>query len=273
MFKISAAPARRFLFFIALLLLLSCDMIASQGKRPEIAPQPANPRLPMEMSWQIQYSGNLNASLDVDAFNLDLFETSAETIETLKARGVFVMCYFSAGSLERRRPDAEEFPVESLGKPMKDWKNETWLDIRNPDLKEIMEQRLTLAAEKGCDGVDPDNVNGYENDTGFPLTYDEQAAFNIFLANAAHERGLLIGLKNDLLQIGDLLPYFDWSINEECFSFDECDFLLPFIRAGKPVFVIDYSLVPRRFCGRANEMDFNLINKRRNLSAYRISCR
>ncbi|NWF65308.1 MAG: endo alpha-1,4 polygalactosaminidase [Chloroflexi bacterium] len=48
--------------------------------------------------------------------------------------------------------------------------------------------------------------------------------------------GLSIGLKNDLHQIKDLLPYFDWIVNEECFSFDECDLLLPFVKAVKPVF-------------------------------------
>ncbi len=37
-----------------------------------------------------------------------------------------------------------------------------------------MEARLGLATRKGCDGVDLDNVNGYDNDTGFPLTYDDQ---------------------------------------------------------------------------------------------------
>lgn len=229
--------------------------------------------LPVNMSWQIQYSGEMDYTLDVDMFNLDLFDTDAQTIAELKERGIFVMCYFSAGSHEDWRPDAGMFPTETLGKPMQDWDGETWLDIRQIDaLKPVMESRLDMAAAKGCDGVDPDNINGYENDTGFPLTYDDQIAFNIYLANQAHDRGLLIGLKNDLNQIGDLLPFFDWALNEQCFAYEECRLLLPFIEAGKPVFVIEYDLSPEEFCLDAVAMDFNALQKNYELDAFRFPC-
>lgn len=228
--------------------------------------------LPLKTTWQIQYSGKMDYSLDVDMFNLDLFETDAETILALKERGIFVMCYFSAGSHEDWRPDAQEFPAEALGKPMQGWEGETWLDIRSPSLRPIMESRLDLARAKGCDGVDPDNVNGYENDTGFPLVYDDQIAFNIYLANQAHERGLLIGLKNDLEQIPDLLPFFDWVLNEECFAHKECRLLLPFVEAGKPVFIIEYDLTPGEFCLQALTMKFNALQKNYELDAFRFPC-
>ena len=231
-------------------------------------------QLPLEMSWQIQYSGDMDYSLDVEMFNLDLFDTDAKTIAELKTRSIFVICYFSAGSIEDWRPDANDFPADTLGKSMEGWEGETWLDIRQiASLQSVMENRLDMAVDKGCDGVDPDNVNGYENDTGFPLTYEDQIAFNTFLANAAHERGLFIGLKNDLNQIQDLLPYFDWIINEECFSFNECDLLLPFIEAGKPVFLIEYELSPQEFCEQANQMNFNALHKNWELDAYRVTCR
>lgn len=227
-----------------------------------------------EMSWQIQYSGEMNYALDVDVYNLDLFDTETKTITDLKERGVFVMCYFSAGSHEDWRPDANDFPPATLGKSMEGWEGETWLDIRQiAQLRPIMESRIDMAVTKGCDGVDPDNVNGYENDTGFPLSYEDQIAFNTFLANAAHERGLLIGLKNNLNQIRDLLPYFDWIINEECFSFNECDLLLPFVEVGKPVFVIEYELSPQEFCEQANRMNLNVLHKNWKLDAYRVACR
>ncbi|MBI2330807.1 MAG: endo alpha-1,4 polygalactosaminidase [Chloroflexi bacterium] len=260
--------------------LVSCSANLDQppaSPAPTIVPvETVNtpPQLSQEMSWQIQYSGEMDYSLDVDVYNLDLFDTEAETIASLKERGVFVMCYFSAGSHEDWRPDAGNFPLETLGKAMQGWEGETWLDIRNIDgLRPIIESRLDMAAAKNCDGVDPDNVNGYENDTGFPLTYEDQIAFNTFLANAAHQRGLSIGLKNDLNQIQDLLPYFDWILNEECFSFNECDLLLPFVEAGKPVFVIEYELSPQEFCEQANQMNFNALHKNWELDAYRVACR
>ncbi|MBI5953704.1 MAG: endo alpha-1,4 polygalactosaminidase [Chloroflexi bacterium] len=240
----------------------------------EISPTVVPPLpIPIRARWQIQYTGDIDLSLDVDVYNLDLFDTDAADIVQLRGRGVFVMCYFSAGSLEDWRPDAGQFPSQVLGKAMEGWEGETWLDIRQIDLlKPIMEARLDLAVEKGCDGVDPDNVNGYTNDTGFPLTYEDQIRFNIFLAEAAHQRGLKIGLKNDLEQIPDLLPYFDWELNEECFSFNECEMLLPFVKAGKPVFVIQYNTPPGEFCPQAEEMNFNAMQKNWELDAFRVPC-
>jgi len=229
--------------------------------------------LPQKVSWQIQYTGKLDINLDVDVFNLDLFDTPLNIIEALHRRGVFVMCYFSAGSYEDWRPDSSRFPPEVLGKDMEGWPGEKWLDIRRLDLlAPIMEARLELAAQKGCDGVDPDNVDGYTHDTGFPLTYNDQITYNVFLAQAAHSRGLAIGLKNDLKQIPDLLRYFDWILNEECFTYQECNQLLPFVQAGKPVFVIEYELLPQEFCPQANQMRFNALHKNRELDAYRTDC-
>ena len=271
---------RNWIMVMTVFLLLSCTTnsgTSTESPAPTIVPAEKAttlPQLSLEMSWQIQYSGDMDYSLDVDIFNLDLFDTDIEKISELKERGIFVMCYFSAGSHEDWRPDAGDFPPDTLGNTMQGWEGETWLDIRKiNNLRPIMEARLDMAAAKGCNGVDPDNVNGYENDTGFPLTYEDQIAFNTFLANAAHERGLAIGLKNDLNQIQDLLPYFDWIINEECFSYKECDLLLPFTEAGKPVFVIEYELSPQEFCEQANRMNFNALHKNWELDAYRASCR
>ena len=46
----------------------------------------------------------------------------------------------------------------------------------------IILDRLDVARAKGCDGVEPDNVDGYANKTGFDLTKDDQLRFNRFLA-------------------------------------------------------------------------------------------
>jgi len=230
--------------------------------------------LPQIISWQIQYTGQMDIDLDVGVFNLDLFDTSPSMIEELHRRGIFVMCYFSAGSYEDWRPDTSQFSPEVLGKDMEGWPGEKWLDIRRMDLlSTIMEERLDLAVQKRCDGVDPDNVNGYVNDTGFPLTARDQLVYNIFLSETAHQRSLAIGLKNDLDQAADLVPYFDWIINEECFSYQECHLLQPFIDAGKPVFVIEYELEPEEFCTQANQMGFNALVKNWELDAYRVDCR
>ncbi len=225
-------------------------------------------------SWQIQFSGDLNLDLEVDIFFLDLFDTPEEVISDLHDQSIRVVCYFSAGTLEDWRPDAGSFPATILGNELSDWPGERWLDIRDLQaLGPIMMGRIRLAVQKGCDGVDPDNVDGYINETGFPLTANDQLAYNIFLANAAHQNNLAIGLKNDLEQAEQLLPFFDWALNESCFALDECSLLLPFVKAEKPVFIIEYELKPQEFCPKANQMGVNALQKRLELDAFRFPCR
>ena len=264
----------------SLLVLLFIVLLPSPGAlyRPA-APQQALGGTPhwqpaLNTSWQIQYGGTINTGLKVDVYNLDGFETSRQTVAALHARGIRVMCYISAGSFENWRPDAGKFPSSVLGNTLDGWPNERWLDIRNlAVLKPILNARMDMCKSKGFDGVDPDNVEGYANNSGFALTYQNQLTFNRYLAAAAHSRGLAIGLKNDLDQIKDLVGYFDWQLNEQCFEYHECGKLLPFIKAGKPVFNIEYNLAVAQFCAQANAYNFNSLQKRLSLNAYRVACR
>ncbi len=225
-------------------------------------------------SWQIQYSGTINTNLNVKVYNLDGFDTPKSTVDALHARGIKVMCYFSAGSWEAWRPDKNQFPSYVLGKTLAGWPDERWLDIRRLDiLAPIMMARMDMCKSKGFDGIDPDNVDGYANDTGLPLTAQDQLNYNLFLAAIAHQKGLAAGLKNDVDQIATLVLYFDWELNEECFTYDECDKLLPFIHAGKPVFNIEYELAAAAFCPQANAMNFNSLKKNLSLDAWRVPCR
>ena len=102
--------------------------------------------------------------------------------------------------------------------------------------------RLDLAKSKGCDGVEPDNIDVYTqtNGGGFKITYQDQITYNTWLAREAHNRDLSIGLKNDVDQVKDLVTHFDWALNEQCYQYNECDTLIPFIR-GKSLFVYSKS--------------------------------
>lgn len=188
--------------------------------------------------WQLQ--GTINTGVDVDIYDIDLEDTDESTIADLQAAGRKVICYFSAGSYEEWRADEADFPAAVRGNDLDDWEGEQWLDIRSDDVREIMAARLDMARDKGCDGVEPDNVDGYSNDTGFPLTYADQLSYNRFLASEAHDRNLSIALKNDLDQIEDLVDDFDFAVNEECYQYDECDALAPFIDADKAVLHVEY---------------------------------
>lgn len=229
---------------------------------------------PLNTSWQWQLTGIVNQSYDVDLYDIDMFNNDASVVASLHAKGRKVICYISAGSWESWRPDAYKFPESVLGNPLEGWPGERWLDIRRIDIiGPIMTARMDLCKQKGFDGLEPDNIDGYANNTGFPLTYWDQINYNIFLANEAHARGLSIGLKNDLDQIIFLWPYFDWALNEQCFQYGECLKLMPFINAGKAVFQVEYYLRRQRFCPWANFLNFNSIKKHPNLGAWRRPCR
>jgi hypothetical protein len=95
---------------------------------------------------------------DAEVFDVDLFHTPKSVIQELNARGRSVICYFSAGGSETWRPDDDEFLAKDRGDPMREWEGERWLDIRSPDVFRVMAKRIALAHDKGCKGIDPDNL-------------------------------------------------------------------------------------------------------------------
>ncbi|MFE8583990.1 endo alpha-1,4 polygalactosaminidase [Sphingomonas sp. NCPPB 2930] len=193
------------------------------------------------LSWQWQLSGTLNTGYAVAAYDIDLFDSSATTIADLHRQGRRVICYFSAGSSENWRPDDAQFASGDRGKALSGWAGERWLRIDSAGVRKVMAARLDLARAKGCDAVEPDNVDGYANDNGLGLTAAMQLDYNRFLAAEAHGRGLAIGLKNDTDQIAALQPAFDFALNEQCHEFSECGGYSAFLDAGKPVLVAEYA--------------------------------
>lgn len=103
-----------------------------------------------------------------------------------------------------------------------------------------MAARLDRAQKLGCDGVDPDNVDGYGNDNGFGLKKQDSVNYINWLAGEAHSRGLAMGLKNAGDVIPEVLANVQWSVNEECANRNECDLYASIARAGKPIFHIEY---------------------------------
>ncbi len=230
----------RYLILLSFVFLTACESMPDSG--PNNGAQAAGVWYQPSLStdWQIQLTGSVNTGYPVSIYDIDLFDSSASLIASIKATGRKVICYFSAGSYENWRPDADKFATFDLGNNLSGWPGEKWLDVRSSRVQAIMAARMDLALDKGCDGVDPDNVDGYSNNTGFNLTAADQLAYNRMLAREAHRRGLSVGLKNDLEQVSELVADFDFSVNEQCFEYKECDLLAPFVTAGKPVFNIEY---------------------------------
>lgn len=269
------------------LVVLCCAFSWACGPNPD----PLDPNIPpvtegtwyqpaTSTTWQWQLQGAINTAYDADVYDIDLFDVSTDVIDTLHTDGRIVMCYFSAGSWERFRDDANDFPKYTRGKKLDGYADERWLDIRFPEVHALMRKRLDLAVNKGCDAVEPDNMQGYLEDTGHDFTQTDQLAYNRIIANEARMRGLGVALKNDLDQIPDLLDYFDLAVNEQCFEYDECDPLDAFVGAGKAVLGAEYSNLfvdnPTQrdtMCQAALSRDFRVLVLPVDLNdAFRYSC-
>jgi hypothetical protein len=291
------------------LLALATALVATQqsvaGAATPALPSPAacagcwHPALNTSWQWKLsdlpttsEISSNTFGMWDIDGF-----DNTAATVTALKAHSK-VVCYISAGSYEGWRADASTFPGSAqlnsktanhailgiLGWKMSGW-DERWLDIRdvqnaNSSLAAIMQARIAMCQSKGFNAIEFDNVDGYSNSTGFPLTAADQLYYDSFLANAAHAVGLSAVLKNDNAQIPQLLPYFDFALNEECWHYSECTTAQngsygydQFVAAGKAVFGVEYSGSTSSFCPKANAQNFNWLKKKLALDSYRVACR
>ena len=260
---------------MAAALALSTPPAASAGSVPArtLLPKP----LPcarcwhpaVRSSWMLQLGSVPTAPYrNVAIYDVDAVDTPASTVSAMHSRGIRVICYLSAGTFESWRPDAGAYPAGLLG-ASNGWPGERWVDVRDfrqkhSVLRTILDARLDLCRQKGFDAVDPDNIDGYANDTGFAISSADQLLFNTDLANDAHLRGLAVMQKNDLEQTPTLVRYFDGSVNEQCNEYSECTTadnggygLDEYVRAGKPAFQVEYDLSPEQFCPEDNANDFN----------------
>lgn len=247
---------------------------------PDPAPLPPSPAWWQPgpgLTWQWQLSDPpVDLSVQAQVYDIDLFDNDSAVVDQLHDHGRKAIGYISVGSREEWRPDVVDFPPELLGRDYEGWPGEKWLDIRRIDLLgPIMRRRLDLVKEKGFDAVEPDNIEIHTNDTGFPITYADQFAYASWLAEEAHARGLAIGLKNAVDMVTEALPFFDFAITEDCFIQGWNDQILPFIKAGKPVFAAEYTDTGVDFpaaCDWGRRHAVSFILKNRILTAFLGTC-
>ena len=201
---------------------------------------------PKGTTWMWDLENNaLPTNLNAQVYVVDLFNTPSTKIQEYKNAGKKVVCYFSAGTYENWRSDASQFPQDTYCTPgencarsvhiLGDWCEsggdcEWWLDHRKPAVRTVMTSRMQLARNKGCDAVEPDNIDGYSHDDSIScsdqacwgLTATNQLDYNRWLADTAHSLCLGIALKNDVDQVPALADSFDFAINEECQKYNEC---------------------------------------------------
>ncbi|CAI7655380.1 unnamed protein product [Penicillium discolor] len=225
------------LFFLAIGMDIRAELGARNNQRKmskrDTTSTPAIWQPAAGVKWQIQLVDAVeDTTIDADIWDIDLFDNTVETITTLQNKGHKVICYFSAGTYEDWRPDISKFDTADFGSNLDEWPGERWLNIKSSSVREIMSSRLDMANQKGCDGVDPDNIDAYGNENGLGLTEADSIDFLTFLASESHSRGMSIGLKNGGDIIGSVIDKMQWSVNEQCAEYDEFN---------KPVFHIEYS--------------------------------
>ncbi|KAK3214739.1 hypothetical protein GRF29_19g1174617 [Pseudopithomyces chartarum] len=181
-------------------------------------------------------------------YEIDMFWTPAETITKMKALGQRTICYFSAATAETWRSDYKDFDKKDLGKELPDWPGEKYLDIRRDNVLKVIKKRIDLAAQKGCDAIEPDNVDVYSNDNGFKpdILPSDTITYLHKISEYARSKGMSVGIKNCIEILGNIFDDVDFAISEECVQYLNCTVYSNFTTAprpdtiGKPVFEVEY---------------------------------
>jgi hypothetical protein len=253
---------------------------------PTLDPNPAVQ--PPKWDWQLAVPIKVNPDSTIKIYDIEMFENEKSgAVEMLHAAGKKVICYVDVGSWENWRDDAAQFPASIRGAKYSGFPDERWLDIRDVNsaksktgmaLANILSVRFDRAQNMHCDAIEPDNMDGYDKtaheSSGFPLTYEDQIFFNLWVATEVHARGMLVGLKNDINQAHESRIYtaFDFVVSEQCFQYNECGYFSNFLALNKPVFEAEYGMALSKFCPKAKASRISAIKKRPALNARREDC-
>lgn len=226
------------------------------------------------IDWQIQLSGTVDTSVNVPVYEVDLFDTDATLLADLHAQDRKVACYISVGTDEHWRADSAQFPAAAIGNADRGYAMESWLDVRDATTRTVMGARLMLASNHGCDAVELSNLDGYENNTGFPLTLNDELDYARILLGQGHALGLSIGLSSSDELVTTLSAEAEFGLTQGCLSSQSCAAWQPFISAGKAVFLVEFGTETdaATLCPQAKSLGFSLIIKHSNLDAFRVGC-
>ncbi len=216
-----------------------------------------------------------NLDVKVPFYVIDAVGNPASTLEAIHKRGEHAYCYVDIGSWEDKRTDASKFPESVLGERYIGWPHERWLDIRQIGiLAPIMIARMQVCVDKHFDGVEFDNVEDYDNHTGFSITPEEAAYYTAWMANQAHAMGLSTSWENAPTIIPSLEPYMEALLFESCYQFHFCQKSAPMIHAGKWVGGVEYKaeLKDMRFCATYAEDKMVGAFKQLALKSDRVPC-
>ena len=162
------------------------------------------------------YTGPRAAAPQV--YDIDGFDNTAAVVNALHRAHKRVICYLSVGTWEGWRADAAQFPTGLLGSADPGWTNERYLDVSPAGryygrLQAIMYRRLLMCHAKHFDGVEFDNMDVAENNSGFAISIGQDNAYVRWLAAKAHALGMAAGQKNYFDQAGALVRSMDFMVS------------------------------------------------------------
>ena len=236
------------------------------------------PAIGTDWLWQLSCDtarACTNLEVQVPFYVIDAMGNPASTVAAIHKRGEHAYCYVDIGSWEDKRSDASKFPPSVLGKTYIGWPHERWLDIRQLGiLAPIMIARMKVCVQKGFDGVQFDNVEDFDNPTGFPITPRESAYYTAWMANQAHDMGLSAAWENAPTNVAAIEPYMEALIFESCYHFHFCQQSAPMVDAGKWVGGVEYSpaFKDMRFCPTYAKYQMAGAFRERALKSYRVPC-
>ncbi|KAJ3120722.1 hypothetical protein HK100_012677 [Physocladia obscura] len=210
--------------------------------------------------WQWQLAGSsVDTSIPVSVIDIDVYQTNPTIfITSAKPHYSRVICYCNVGTLEvgtgnsAYRPDQAAFQAITpsiLGNENPSASGEYFINIKSSAARSLMLARFQFMAAAGCDAIEPDNQDSYENDessdvTGFSLTAIDALDYLKWFTAEIHSLGMAAGLKNNgpLFETNGstMLPLFEFALVEQCaaqkyFPYDS------FVTSGKPVYAAEYN--------------------------------
>ena len=224
----------------------------------------------------VQLDGAVDITQKADWFYLDADQQTAGDLAALKAPGRHYLCYLSAGSNCRSfRDDAQDFPDRVIGRPLADFPQEHWLDVRDPTVRELMAQRVTALAASGCDGVPPSSLAVHVADTGFDLTVTDALDYARWLAERIHAAGMSAGLTAPADMTSELWPTFDFGLGIDCVSSTGCQEYAVFEQAKKTVLHIEVgdSAAALGLCKSAQALGFDALISDPAFAGQCVACR
>ncbi len=264
-----------------LFILLAAGFSCRKDQPVQAVEDYYKPKIGDSFEWRLDSIGiNEVNKYNCKIIDIDAFTATKELVNAFHARGIKVIGYISVGTLENYRPDSSLLSHDIIGNIYPAWPDERFLNIREIEkIKPFITSRFDMIKQKGFDGIEPDNMDGYGEVNGFDLTLTDTKLFCDWIIEEAHKRGLSIGQKNTEELVPFLYKKFDWALTEDVFNSNTQNNYSPYISINKPVFSAEYTDVMNTtdfnslVCTKAKQLKYFAFLKHRELTQWTYECK